>query len=278
MKIQSPSLLLLLLPALSTAATNTKSISEPSAHPSRGASTLDARYIDADSVASTNAIHGSPDVHGDGKDGRPHAGPWVETSAERDRKSSQGSDDVDLVSTKYDSKIPSSDHLSTEEGKMIPHSNGGVMDDPHRAGPQEGTRGTEGGVSEKGKENLYNAAKTPDSPKEALPLPPSEKQKMPSDGEDATSGSRTAEGAGTLGMLEVRLIILWGVTSSNTDAISRNPPTYPRSRTISLTPNPHPRPRTILCLSNMAPVQAHTPAHHQQRAQAPPRGAMGSTL
>jgi hypothetical protein len=31
-------------------------------------------------------------------------------------------------------------------------SNGGVMDDPHRAGPKEGTRGTEGGVSEKGKE------------------------------------------------------------------------------------------------------------------------------
>ncbi|KAJ6114874.1 hypothetical protein N7486_000652 [Penicillium sp. IBT 16267x] len=202
MKIQSPSLLLLLLPALSTAATNTQSISEPSAHKSRGGSALDARYIAADSVASTNAIHGSPDVPVDGKDGRPHAGPWVETSADRDRKSSKGSDDVDLVSTNYDSKIPSSDHLSTEEGKMIPHSNGGVMDDPHRAGPQEGTRGTEGGVSEKGKENLYNAAKVPDSPKEALPLPPSEKQKLPSDSEDATSGSRTAEGAGTLGMLE----------------------------------------------------------------------------
>lgn len=279
MKIQSPSLLLLLLPALSTAATNTRSISEPSAPPSRGSSTLDARYIDADSVASTNAIHGSPDVPVDGKDGRPHAGPWVETSAERDRKSSKGSDDVDLVSTKYDSKIPSSDHLGTEEGKVIPHSNGGVMDDPHRAGPQEGTRGTEGGVSEKGKDNIYNAAKTPDSPKEALPLPPSEKHKLSSDSEDATGGSRTAEGAGTLGMLEVRPLFLWGITSRNTDAIYRNQPTYPRSRTTSLTPNPPPRPRTIPCLFNMAPAaQAHTPAHRLSRPQAPPRRAMGSTL
>ncbi|KAJ5918279.1 hypothetical protein N7454_010654 [Penicillium verhagenii] len=200
MKIQSPPLLLLLLPALSTAATTTNSISEPSA--SRGASILDPRFIDADSLASTNAIHGSPDIPVDGKDGRPHAGPWVETGAERDRKSSKSGDDIDLVSTKFDTKIPSSGHLSTEEGTMIPHSNGGVMDDPHRTGPQEGTRGTEGGISEKGKDNLYNAAKTPDSPKEALPLPHSEKQKLPSDSEDATGSGRSADGAGTLGMLE----------------------------------------------------------------------------
>lgn len=140
----------------------------------------------------------------DGKDGRPHAGPWVETGAERDRKSAKGSDDIDLVSTKYDSKIPSSEHLSTEEGKMIPHSNGGVMDDPNRAGPREGTRGTEGGVSEKKKENQYNAEKVPGGPKEAPPLPHSEEKKVPSDSDSATgTGGRTAEDAGTLGMLEV---------------------------------------------------------------------------
>lgn len=141
----------------------------------------------------------------DGKDGRPHAGPWVETGAERDRKSAKGSDDFDLGSTTYDSKIPSSEHLSTEEGKMIPHSNSGVMDDPNRTGPREGTRGTEGGVSEKKKENLYNAEKVPGGPKEAPPLPHSEEQKLPSDSDSATgTGTRSAEGAGTLGMLEVR--------------------------------------------------------------------------
>lgn len=200
MKIQlSSPLVLLLLPALTTAADLNSA--EPGAHVSSGSSEFNSRYVAAD-VASINAAKGSQDVPVDGKDGRPHAGPWVETNAERDRKS-KGSDDIDLVSTKYDMKIPSSEHLSTGEGKVIPHSNGGVMDDPDRAGPKAGTRGTEGGVSEKKKENQYE--KVPGSPKEAPPLPHSEKQKQPSDS-DATvgSGSRTADDAGTLGMLEVR--------------------------------------------------------------------------
>lgn len=203
MKIPSSSLLLLLLPALSTA-TSSQSINDPSDRSTDKGSSLDTRYVDADSLPAANTVKGSLDVPVDGKDGRPHAGPWVETYAERDRKSSKSGDDIDLVSTKFDSKIPSSDHLSTEEGKMIPHSNGGVMDDPNRTGPKAGTRGTEGGVSEKGKGNQLNAEKVPGSPKEALPLPHSEKQKVPSDSADTVgSGSRTAEGAGTLGMLEV---------------------------------------------------------------------------
>lgn len=204
MKIQlSSSLVLLLLPALTTAAADLKS-TKPSTRLSSGSSDLDSRYVDSDSTVSNNAAKGSLDVPVDGKDGRPHAGPWVETNAERDRKS-KGSDDIDLVSTNYDLKIPSSEHLSMGEGKVIPHSNGGVMDDPDRAGPKEGTRGTEGGVSEKGKENQYNAEKVPGSPKEAPPLPHSEKQKQSFDS-DATvgNGGRAANDAGTLGMLEVR--------------------------------------------------------------------------
>lgn len=195
----SPSLVLLLLPALATAAADLNSASQPSV---QGSSDLNTRYVDSDSIASTNAVKGSLDAPVDGKDGRPHAGPWVETNAERDRKSNKGSDDIDVVSTKYDLKIPSSEYLSTGEGKVIPHSNGGVMDDPDRAGPKAGTRGTEGGVSEKGKENKDNAEKVPGSPKEVPPLPHSEKQK---DSDAAVgSGSRTADDAGTLGMLEVR--------------------------------------------------------------------------
>ncbi|KAJ5738636.1 hypothetical protein N7493_001791 [Penicillium malachiteum] len=201
MKVQS-SLLLVLLPALSTAATSINSIAQPSGYPSREISNLDSRYADADSFGGATPARGSLDVPVDGKDGRPHAGPWVETSAERDRKSSQDPDNVDLVSTKYDTKISSSEHLGAQEGKAIPYSNSGVMDDPNRSGPKSGTRGTEGGVTEKGKENQWISEKVPGSPKESLPLPHSEAQKLPSDSDILLSGSRTAEGAGTLGMLE----------------------------------------------------------------------------
>ncbi|OQD77014.1 hypothetical protein PENDEC_c003G03626 [Penicillium decumbens] len=208
MKIhQTSPLILLLLPALSAAAdiksiTDINSSSKASPSVSRGSHDLTSRYVDPDSLSS-NVAKGAQDVPVDGKDGRPHAGPWVETGAERDRKSAKVSGDIDQVSTKYDSKIPSSEHLSTEDGKIIPHSNSGVMDDPNRAGPREGTRGTEGGVSERKKENQYNAEKVPGGPKEAPPLPHSEEQKLPSDSDSATgTGGRTAEGAGTLGMLE----------------------------------------------------------------------------
>lgn len=204
MKVSSQ--LILLLPALAAAATNAQV--EPSAPASRGSYGLESRYVDAEPAPYRNTPKGSLDVPVDGKDGKPHAGPWVETNAERDRKITKGSDDIDRATVKYDTKIPSSEHLSTEEGKMIPHSNGGVMDDRNRVGPREGTRGTEGGVSEKGKENQMNAGKTPGSPKEAPPLPHSEAQKLPADSDAGVgSGSRTAEGAGTLGMLEVRSVI-----------------------------------------------------------------------
>ncbi|KAJ5594331.1 uncharacterized protein N7459_000539 [Penicillium hispanicum] len=195
MKISTPSpLILFLLPALSTALANVAQNSQPTGRITSRASTLDARYVDSDSIPSNNVAKGSPDVPVDGKDGRPHAGPWVETSAERDRKNNRASDEADLVSTKFDAKIPSSQHLSTEEGEMIPHSNRGVMDDPQRAGPKEGTRGTEGGVSEKGKQN-QNVEKVPGSPKEAPPL-------LNGDGSRGNSQAGSIDSSGKLGTLE----------------------------------------------------------------------------
>lgn len=263
MKLNQSSLLLLLLPALSSAATPSGSNSKPSSHPSLLSSNIDARFVDADSLASSNAVKGSLDVPFDGKDGRPHAGPWVETSAERDRKSSKG-DDIDLVTTKFDTKVPSAGHI-TEDGKMVPH-NGGVMDDPNRTGPKEGTRGMEGGVSEKGKENQY-AEKVPGSPKEALPLPHSETQKLSSDSDSASgSGSRAAEAAGSLGMLEVgtSLSLLDDFRDMRTRVLicaSRNRPIFPTNPTIFPTPSLLPRPRTILWRSNTVPAaQPHTQA------------------
>lgn len=197
LNLSSP-LILFLLPAISTALADVKPNAQPAARASYDSPELESRYSESASYVSGK---GSSEVPVDGKDGKPHAGPWVETGAERDRKSTGntivGSDDYELAPSKLDTKIPSSDHLSTDSGKVIPHSNGGVMDDPNRAGPKEGTRGTEGGVSVKGKEN-QNAEKTPGSPKEAPPLPHSEKQKLSSDSDSASgAGGRTA------GMLEV---------------------------------------------------------------------------
>lgn len=178
MKIHPTSLLLVLLPALSAA------------------------FTDTDSYSSSNFAKESLDIPVDGKDGRPHAGPWVETTADRDRKStSRSSDDYEPVSAKYGSKIPSAEHISTDDGEVIPHSNGGVMDDPLRTAPKQGTRGTEGGVSEKGKGNQLAAEKVPGGPREVPPMPNSEKQKFPSDSDDSTGTGRTADSAGSRGML-----------------------------------------------------------------------------
>ncbi|CAG8888491.1 unnamed protein product [Penicillium salamii] len=200
MKINTSPILLFLLPAIAAALTDGTYNDNIDSRVSRETVGTNSRLVDSDTVAS-NVAKGAPDVPVDGKDGRPHAGPWVETSADRDRKGTKGSDGSD--STKYDPKIPSSQHLSTEDGKVIPHSNGGVMDDPYRAGPKEGTRGTEGGVSGKGKESQFTSEKVPGGPKEAPPLPNSEAKKL-AESDDIAIGSesRTAGSSGSLGKVE----------------------------------------------------------------------------
>lgn len=195
--------LFLLLPALSTATADVSSSSDSTIAAPKGSYGSNSRYADTASL-SRSVSKGSMDVPVDGKDGRPHAGPWVETSAERDRKGYKGSDEMDIVSTKYDTKSSSSEHLS-EEGKAIPHTNDGVMDDPYRASPKRGTRGTEGGVSEKRKDGYYDAEKVPGSPKEMPPPPHGETKKLSTDSDNSIASSgRTADDTGSLGMLEVR--------------------------------------------------------------------------
>ncbi|KKZ60424.1 hypothetical protein EMCG_00710 [[Emmonsia] crescens] len=112
----------------------------------------------------------------DGKDGKPHAGPWVETGAERDRKKAKEFPAKEQ-SLKPGSSDPPSEHVGLD-GKPIPASNDGVMDDPNRQGPKKGTTGTEGGVSERSKDSKVGTGKKPDPPKEAPPLPHSEQQKI----------------------------------------------------------------------------------------------------
>ena len=121
---------------------------------------------------------GTKDAPVDGKDGRPHLGPFVETGAERDRKKAkETSGDVDI-------KKPVPEGVPSGDGPKIPETNDGVMDDPHRTGPKEGTRGTEGGISEKNKDRKatqldgVKSEKKPDPPKEVPPLPHSEQESL----------------------------------------------------------------------------------------------------
>jgi hypothetical protein len=119
----------------------------------------------------------------DGKDGRPHEGPFVETEAERGRKKAKASGDDELPSV---GKKPAPKDVAGSDGlgHALPETNDGVMDDPARVAPKEGTTGTEGGISEKSRERLGNtnggqgALKVPEEPKAAPPLPHSEQEKL----------------------------------------------------------------------------------------------------
>ena len=131
-----------------------------------------------DATPKYSANSQSKDTPIDGKDGRPHTGPWVETSAERDRKKAKESGDGE----KPASEKP---RVKGNVPEDAPETNDGVMDDPYRTGPKEGTRGTEGGISEKSRDKEGSSAaigaeegKKPDPPKEAPPLPHSEEEKV----------------------------------------------------------------------------------------------------
>lgn len=119
---------------------------------------------------------GTKDAPVDGKDGKPHAGPWVgkEDKKTKPKPKAEGTDG-ELV-TAPGSKDEAS--IVAPDGTKIPQVNDGVMDDPNRQVAKQGTTGTEGGVSEKDKvrkaqegQTGEKVGKTPDPPKEARPLP-----------------------------------------------------------------------------------------------------------
>ncbi|OWP00113.1 hypothetical protein B2J93_8684 [Marssonina coronariae] len=171
-------LLLLLLPSLATslAAAAQEDISTLSKNTqprdALAAPSLPTSVID---VASKSRFDvGTKDAPVDGKDGKPHAGPWVGTekskaSAEEEKALGKGGKSEVII----------------VDGEKIPQSNDGVMDDPSRQLPKQGTTGTEGGVSERNKAQKAKEGQTgervekmPESPKEAPPLPHSEQVKM----------------------------------------------------------------------------------------------------
>ncbi|KAK5940013.1 GCR1-dependent translation factor 1 [Knufia obscura] len=150
-----------------------------------------ATPVSADTVASKDVTEstlktgtksnpvGTEHAPVDGKDGIPHEGPWVETSAERERKKAKTSLDDDN-SLSHTTHTQMKDYQGEVSHEKIPQSNEGVMDDKSRSGPIEGTRGTEGGITQKSKnkDTISVDQKRPDAPKEQPPLPHSEKEKL----------------------------------------------------------------------------------------------------
>lgn len=135
----------------------------------------------AESTAAAAGIkrHGIPtkDAPVDGKDGKPHLGPFVET------------DGVVTTNSESEKSLPvlkgRPDDPTVVDGKKIPKSNDGVMFDKNREHAQEGTTGLEGGVTEKDKARKAQEGRTgekvvkePEAPKEQPPLPHSEEQKI----------------------------------------------------------------------------------------------------
>jgi len=142
--------------------------------------------------ATSKADVGTKDAPVDGKDGKPHAGPFVGTEKDRKKGKPTSSEDGELVTNKPASSKDSTIEPTIVDGKAIPEVNDGVMNDPSRQLPKQGTTGTEGGVSEKDKAQKAQEGQTgervekkPGSPKEAPPLPHSEQEKITKGEKDA---------------------------------------------------------------------------------------------
>jgi hypothetical protein len=173
-------LLLLILPSIASAlATN----------PVAGNDQDAALAADVADPAMLKGRLGVPtkDAPVDGKDGKPHLGPFVETDG---TASTETKGEKDLPTLKGRPKDP-----TIVDGKKIPESNDGVMFDKNREKPQDGTTGTEGGVSEKDKARKAHEGKTgeklvnqPEAPKEHPPIPHSEEKKIEK-GKDKTKGA-----------------------------------------------------------------------------------------
>ncbi|KAF2863813.1 UPF0016-domain-containing protein [Piedraia hortae CBS 480.64] len=157
----------------------------------------------AKATTSARTYVGTEDAPVDGLDGKPHAGPFVDTKPEeiKPKKSrKKGSKaaarpEPTLLDKLVREGIKGDDGLRRED---IPDKIDGVMNDDHRPLPKKGTTGTEGGVSEKSREKLRKgkAENKPPEPKEAPPLPHSEQERIAAERERTTgerSGTETSK-------------------------------------------------------------------------------------
>ena len=174
MKLRSRrrALLLLLLPAIAAAAAVSNDAKDAIAKSRTYGDTIS-------DAASNNKKFGTKDAPVDGKDGKPHAGPFVEITG-------KGGDSDKLPTLKDRPHDP-----TIMDGKKIPESNDGVMDDKNRPEPKEGTTGTGGGVSAKDKERKKQESQTgekvenkPKTPKLVPPLSHTDEEKKASHEKD----------------------------------------------------------------------------------------------
>ncbi|KAL7621250.1 GCR1-dependent translation factor 1 [Parahypoxylon ruwenzoriense] len=176
-------LILLLLPSLTlaTSTLDTRSSSDTPVVSSDGVSAQSSLDSAAASSKTPKYDIGTKDAPVDGKDGMPHEGPFVSTDKGRKKgDTNDATESKPLPSLKDRPADP-----TVIDGKKIPESNDGVMDDPHRQPPKQGTTGTEGGVSQKDKARKAKEGETgekvenvPETPKEKPPLPHSEQEKI----------------------------------------------------------------------------------------------------
>ena len=92
--------------------------------------------------------------------------------------------------------VTKSESLADSWDIPLPESNDGVMDDPNRVGPKEGTRGMAGGISEKTRDQRLQegqdgvkSEKVPEKPKDIPPLPHSEQEELRQ--KESMKGSKT---------------------------------------------------------------------------------------
>ncbi|TQN67723.1 GCR1-dependent translation factor 1 [Colletotrichum shisoi] len=142
------------------------------------------KSVDSAAGSGVKTRFGTDHAPVDGKDGMPHEGPFVDQ--DRDAKKEVADTDTnkkELPPLKGRPLDP-----TVVNGKKIPETNDGVMNDKTRQKPKEGTTGTEGGVSEKDKARKAAEGRTgekpdnkPAAPKELPPLPHSEHEKLVND-------------------------------------------------------------------------------------------------
>jgi hypothetical protein len=154
----SPLLLLVLpsLAAIATAAdipqgTATKNLPREVAALSPPDTSADLSGVLQGKSSSYNV--GTKDAPVDGKDGKPHAGPFVDSQSDR-KKTKDVMDGTELVTSKKIILEGKPADTSVHEGVKIPETNDGVMDDPNRVLPKKGTTGLEGGISSQNQDSL----------------------------------------------------------------------------------------------------------------------------
>lgn len=191
-RARSP-LLLLLLPTLAASlAVDTKAKPGSVQHLAN-----DGAPAVSDTLSASKHDVGTKDAPVDGLDGKPHAGPFVDSQK---KKLPPTIEDIPSKSLSEELSDIAKDK-SFKDGWSIPEREDSVMDDREGERPKKGPTGTEGGVSEKDKERKKEEAvkggavtgKKPDPPKEAPPLPANDEKALKKSAKEKANGKKGDE-------------------------------------------------------------------------------------